>query len=152
MTLFQGMFDAKGSAAIGYYAQEVYAAAPTTAWMNPSWSDGADEYRNGVSRFDVYWYREDAGVPNLKHAFFEQYWDLLRKNEVPFRFHWGKFIPFYDFPGWAAYYQANLPKMTDFMALRAVRDPSNVFFTEYWQLRLLGKPVHPRITDPGPPP
>ncbi len=149
MVLFRDMFEAKGDEAkgdeaTGYYAQEIYAAAPTTAWINPSYSDGADLYKDGVSRFDVYWYREDAGVPNLKHAFYEQYWDLLLKNDVPFRFHWGKFIPYYDFPKWAAYYQANLPKMADFLTLRAQRDPHNVFFTEYWQLRLLGAAGQPK--------
>ncbi|MGH6786375.1 MAG: hypothetical protein ACREBO_06055 [Novosphingobium sp.] len=139
MTLFRGMFEAKGSAATGYYAQEIYAAAPTKAWINPSYSDGADEYKDGVSRFDVYWYREDMGVPNKAHGFFTQYWDLLRAESVPFRFHWGKFIPFYDFPDWAAFYRAALPKFDDFLALRAQRDPDNVFFTSYWQLRFLGR-------------
>ena len=139
MKLFRAMFEEHGSKATGYYAQEIYAAAPTPAWINPSYSDGTDEYKDGVSRFDVYWYREDDGTPNLKHAFFTQYWDLLRKHGVPFRFHWGKFIPFYDFPGWAAYYRSQLPRYDDFLALREQRDPANVFFTEYWQLRLLGK-------------
>ena len=139
MELFRAMFEEHGSQATGYYAQEIYAAAPSTAWINPSYSDGTDEYKDGVSRFDVYWYREDDGTPNLKHAFFAQYWDLLRKRGVPFRFHWGKFIPFYDFPGWAEYYRSQLPRYDDFLALREQRDPANVFFTEYWQLRLLGK-------------
>ena len=138
MNLFQGLFDAKGSHATGYYAQEIYAAAPSPAWINPSYSDGTDEYKDGVSRFDVYWYRENEGEPNDAHAFFTQYWDLLRDKGVPFRFHWGKFIPFYDFPNWAAYYRAQLPRYDDFLALRAERDPDNVFFTTYWQLRLLG--------------
>ena len=143
MTLFQAMFDAKGSAATGFYAQEIYAAAPSTAWLNPSYSNGSDAYKDGVSRFDVYWYRDNEGAPNLIHGFFEQYWDLLRDrpDPIPFRFHWGKFIPFYDFPGWAKYYADNLPRFGDFLALRAQRDPANVFFTEYWQLRLLGKRV-----------
>lgn len=141
MSLFQGLFDAKGSAATGYYAQEIYAAAPSKAWINPSYSDGTDAYKDGVSRFDVYWYREDEGAPNVAHAFFTQYWDLLLQNGVPFRFHWGKFIPFYDFPKWAAYYRSALPKFGDFLALREQRDPANVFFTEYWQLRLLGTPI-----------
>ncbi len=141
MTLLQGLFDAQGSAATGYFALEIYAAAPSPAWINPSYSDGADVYQDGVSRFDVYWYRDNAGAPNHAHDFFTQYWDLLRANGVPFRFHWGKFIPFYDFPGWAKYYADNLPKLGNFLTLRKARDPANVFFTEYWQLRLLGKRV-----------
>ena len=144
MKLLQAMFDAKGSAATGYFALEVYAAAPSPAWINPSYSNGSDAYSQGVSRFDVYWYRDNDGPPNLAHDFFTQYWDLLRAHQIPFRFHWGKFIPFYDFPGWAKFYAANLPRLGDFLALRAQRDPAGVFFTEYWQLRLLGQTQNPR--------
>ena len=65
--------------------------------------------------------------------------DLLLTKNVPFRFHWGKFVPYYDFPTWAAYYKANLPKFQDFLDLRTQRDPDNVFFTTYWQQTLLGE-------------
>jgi hypothetical protein len=140
MNLLQGMFDAKGAAATGYYAQEIYAAAPSPAWLNPSYSDGQDEYKDGVSRFDVYWYRDNEGAPDAAHGFFRQYWDLLRDNAIPFRFHWGKFVPYYDFPQWAAYYRANLPMFDAFMALRAQRDPQGLFLTAYWRNVLLGGP------------
>ena len=139
MNLLQGMFDAKGTAATGFFALEVYAGAPSPAWINPGYSDGTDAYKDGVSRFDIYWYRDNPGTPNTAHAFFTQYWDLLRAHQIPFRFHWGKFIPFYDFPGWAKFYADNLPRLGDFLALRAKRDPAGIFFTEYWQLRLTGK-------------
>jgi D-arabinono-1,4-lactone oxidase len=138
MTLFRDMFTAKGTAATGFFAQEIYAAKPSPAWLNPSYSDGGDEYKDGVARFDVYWYRDNAGTPNDEHGFYEQYWNLLLANNIPFRFHWGKFIPLYDFPFWAAHYRASLPRFDDFLALRAARDPDNVFFTAYWQLRLTG--------------
>jgi len=141
MNLLRTMFEQGGPAATGYFAQEIYAAAPSPAWINPAYSDGTDAYKDGVCRFDAYWYRDNAGTPNTIHEFFEQYWDLLRTNQIPFRFHWGKFIPFYDFPGWAKYYGDNLPKLSEFLALRQQRDPANVFFTEYWQLRLLGTRV-----------
>ena len=84
-------------------------------------------------------YRDNLGAPNVTHAFFDQYWDLLRDAGLPLRFHWGKFVPFYHFPDWAAFYASQLPKLGDFLALRAERDPAGVFFTEYWQLRLTGK-------------
>lgn len=141
MNLFQQMFDKGGYAATGYYAQEIYAAAPSPAWMNPSYSTGDDEYKDGVVRFDTYWYRDNEGGPDLAHGFFEQYWDLLLANNIPFRFHWGKFVPYYDFPKWAAYYRANLPQFDAFMALRQQRDPDNLFFTTYWQNTLLGAPL-----------
>lgn len=139
MNLFKTMFDTGGYAATGYFAQEIYAAAPSPGWLNPSYSDGTDEYKDGVVRFDVYWYRDNEGGPDLAQGFFRQYWDLLLTKNVPFRFHWGKFVPYYDFPTWAAYYKANLPKFQDFLDLRTQRDPDNVFFTTYWQQTLLGE-------------
>ena len=139
MTLFKGMFDNGGYQATGYFAQEIYAAAPSPGWLNPSYSDGTDEYKDGVVRFDAYWYRDNEGSPDQAHGFFEQYWDLLLKNNVPFRFHWGKFVPYYNFAWWANYYATVLPKFQDFLDLRTQRDPDNVFFTTYWQQTLLGK-------------
>lgn len=143
MNLLQAMFEAKGSTATGFFALEVYAGAPSEAWINPGYSDGADAYKDGACRFDVYWYRDNVGTPNTAHAFFTQYWDLLRAHQIPFRFHWGKFIPFYDLPGWAKFYADNLPRLGDFLALRAKRDPAGIFFTEYWQLRLTGEAKGP---------
>ena len=140
MVVLRDMFEAKGAAATGYYAQEVYAAAPSSGWLNPSYSDGQDEYANGVCRFDVYWYRDNEGQPDGAHAFFRQYWDLLRDKGIPFRFHWGKFVPYYDFPQWSAYYRANLPMFDAFMALREQRDPQGMFLTTYWRNVLLGGP------------
>ena len=138
VNLLQGMFTAKGSKATGYYALEVYAAAPSPGWINPGYTDGTDVYKDGTIRIDLYWYRDNEGAPNVTHAFFDQYWNLLRGAGLPLRFHWGKFVPFYDFPDWAAFYAANLPKLDDFLQLRAERDPAGVFFTQYWQLRLTG--------------
>lgn len=139
MSVIQTMFDTKGSEAIGWYAQEVYAAKPSSAWINPSYSDGNDEYKEGVFRLDVYWYRDNPDYPNGPKGFFRQYWDTLRAEGVPFRMHWGKYIPDYEHENWAQYYREGLPKFDEFMALREKRDPKNVFFTHYWQQRLLGK-------------
>lgn len=138
MNVMQNMFTTKGAEAIGWYAQEVYAAQASPAWLNPSYSDGTDEYKDGVIRFDVYWYRDNPRYPNGEGEFFQQYWETLRAAGIPFRHHWGKYIPAYDLDGWAQYYRENLPKFDDFMALRQQRDPKNVFFTCYWQSRLLG--------------
>ena len=63
---------------------------------------------------------------------------MLRDNDIPFRLHWGKFVPRFDFEDWKDHYRANLPKFDDFMALRDKRDPENVFFTKYWRKRLTG--------------
>ncbi len=138
MNLYQQMFDEDGYAATGYFSTEIYGGPPSTGWMHPGFSDGSDEYKDGCVRIDVYWYRANKGVPNEDEGFLEQYWEVLRDNDIPFRLHWGKFIPRYDFPEWAAHYQANLPRFDDFMALRAQRDPHGVFYTSYWQERLTG--------------
>ncbi|MEM7666283.1 MAG: hypothetical protein AAF250_10550 [Pseudomonadota bacterium] len=142
MNLYRDMFEQSGIAATGYFSTEVYAGPPSSAWMSAGYTDGSDEYRDGTVRFDVYWFRDNAGSPNVDDGFFEQYWDLLRDNDIPFRLHWGKFIPRYDFAKWAAHYRANLPRFDDFLALREIRDPDGVFFTDYWRKRLTGDRLH----------
>ncbi len=51
----------------------------------------------------------------------------------PFGFapHWGKVLPS---PGrrWAKTYEATLPKLPAFRALRRRYDPRGVFLTDYW--------------------
>lgn len=138
MNLLNAMFVDKGAGATGYYSTEVYGSPPSTAWLSPSYSDGADDYKDGVVRFDVFWYRGNDGAPNQKGGFFQQYWDLFRDAGVPFRFHWGKFVPAYDFPYWAGHYRASLPRFEQFLRLRAERDPHGVFFTRYWRERFMG--------------
>lgn len=138
MNLYQEMFEEGGDEATGYFSTEVYGGPPSQGWMHPGYTDGSDAYKDGTVRLDVYWYRDNKGIPNADEAFFEQYWKVLRDNGIPFRLHWGKFVPRFDFSDWAAYYQANLPRFDDFMALRAARDPDGIFFTEYWRLRLTG--------------
>lgn len=127
----------------GWFEIEVYPGPPSKAWINPGYTDGNDEYAEGTVRLDIYWFRGNEGMPNTSEGFFEQYWEALKRQNIPFRLHWGKYIPAYNLEDWAAYYKANLPKFQDFLDLRAQRDPHNVFFTEYWQSRLLGKPLDP---------
>ncbi|EAQ27839.1 hypothetical protein NAP1_09602 [Erythrobacter sp. NAP1] len=139
MNIYQTMFEEGGEEATGYFSTEVYGGSPTRGWMHPGYSDGADEYANGAVRIDVYWYRDNDGIPNDDEGFLDQYWDILKQNNIPFRLHWGKFIPRDSLPFWAKYYRDNLPRFGDFMDLRAQRDPHDLFFTEYWRTRLTGK-------------
>ncbi|MDJ0277697.1 D-arabinono-1,4-lactone oxidase [Sphingomonas sp. 2R-10] len=139
MKLLDAMFRQRGTQAIGWFSTEVYSSTPSKAWLSPAYSDGGDEWRNGVARFDVFWFRGNAGEPQAAEGFFRQYWDLFRDAGVPFRFHWGKFVPSYDFPIWAEHYLQTLPRLNDFLALRAERDPQGVFFTGYWRERLTGR-------------
>lgn len=138
MRLMDAMFQQGGTAATGWYSTEIYGSTASTAWLSPGYSDGEDEWKDGVVRFDVFWFRGNGGEPQGSDGFFRQYWDLFRVADVPFRFHWGKFVPSYDLPQWSAHYHAMLPRLVDFLALRATRDPHGVFFTRYWRERLTG--------------
>ena len=137
--LYKQMFDEGGYHSTGYFSTEVYAGAPTDQWMHPGFSDGADEYAEGTLRVDVYWYRENEGIPNCDEAFLDQFWEKLYDAKIPFRLHWGKFVPRYDFERWAKHYRDNLPHFEQFMDVRKERDPDGVFFTDYWQRRLTGQ-------------
>ena len=138
INVYQDMFESGGDAATGYFSTEVYGGPATKAGCIRVTRMDQTEYKDGSVRIDVYWFRDNAGIPNVDEAFFDQYWDALRDSGIPFRLHWGKFIPRYDFADWAAYYNASLPRLGDFLALRAERDPDGLFFSEYWRTRLTG--------------
>jgi hypothetical protein len=129
MKLFKERFDEGGFEATGYYATELYAANASSFWLSPS-------YGEPVFRVDLFWYKGNAGDPAIRDGFYAQFWDLLRQKGIPFRLHWGKFLPEYDYGDWAAYLRTQYPKWDDFMALRATRDPRNVFLTKYWRRHL----------------
>lgn len=139
MKRMDAMFRERGTRATGWYSTEVYGSTASSAWLSPAYSDGQDEWKDGVARFDVFWFRGNAGEPQAADGFFRQYWDLFRDAGIPFRFHWGKFVPSYDFPQWANHYRRALPRLEEFLAARAERDPHDVFFTRYWRERLTGK-------------
>lgn len=138
MNLMKDLFEQGGVPAMGFYSTEIYGTRASTAWLSPAYSDGADEYKDGVVRFDIFWYRGNEGEPNMTGGFYQQYWDLFVRSGIPFRFHWGKFIPAYDLGSWADHYRRSLPRFDDFMKLRQQRDPNDIFFTRYWRERLTG--------------
>jgi len=120
----------------GLYAWEIYAAKPNAFWLNPSYSDGADEWADGALRIDPYWFAENADDPS--RTLFAGLWSLLAENAIPTRLHWGKFQPPVT-PGdrtWVDRLRAQYPHWDDFLALRAQRDPNNIFLTSYWRDRL----------------
>jgi D-arabinono-1,4-lactone oxidase len=119
----------------GTYAWELYSAMPTKAWIAASHSSGSDEWSEGVFRVDPYWFADNAESPQ---AFYGRLWDLLRRHDIPFRLHWGKFHPEvepYD-RTWVDFFRAQFPRWDDFLHLRAERDPNNIFLTDYWRDRL----------------
>lgn len=138
VNIYREMFESGGSEATGYFSTEVYGGPPSSGWMHPGYTDGTDDYAEGAVRIDVYWYRDNDGIPNCDEGFLDQYWEVLDRNNIPFRLHWGKFIPRGEYERWAKFYRDNLPRMGDFLELRKARDPDGVFFTDYWKQRLTG--------------
>jgi D-arabinono-1,4-lactone oxidase len=127
--------DAEALRRTGTFAWELYATLPVPFWLNPSHSDGEDEWREGAFRIDPYWFAENAEDP--VETLFAGLWNLLREAEVPFRLHWGKFQP--RCPegdrDWVDFFRAQYPRWDDFLALRAERDPNNLFLNSYWRER-----------------
>jgi D-arabinono-1,4-lactone oxidase len=119
----------------GTFSWEFYAAKPEQFWLNASHSDGKDEWREGVLRIDPYWFVDNAADP--AETMFAGLWSLLREASIPFRLHWGKFQPL-DRDGdrdWVDFFRSQYPRWDDFLALRAKRDPNNIFLTGYWRSR-----------------
>ena len=137
MQLLNDLYVKKGYEATSFYSTELYAGYPSKSWIHPGYEEG--EYANGTFRIDIFWYINNDGNPAAKGGYFQQFWDLFKHNKIPFRLHWGKFIPDYDHKQWAEYYRANFPKWDDFLRLREKRDPKNIFLTTYWKLRFYGE-------------
>jgi D-arabinono-1,4-lactone oxidase len=119
----------------GTFAWELYSAEPTSFWMNASYTDGEDEWKDGVFRVDPYWFAGNAGDPVAE--LYEPVWQLLRDNDIPFRLHWGKFQPVYERGDrtWVDFFRSQYPRWDDFLRLREERDPNNIFLNGYWRDR-----------------
>ena len=127
----------------GTYAFELYAEMPNTFWLNPAYTDGTDEWRNGAFRLDVYWFARNAADPTK--TFFRQFWNLLHSEGIPVRLHWGKFLPDLGTdPDWVGFVRAEYPQWAAFLTERARRDPENTFLNEYWR----GHLGLPRVAPP----
>jgi D-arabinono-1,4-lactone oxidase len=132
MRLLKELFDKGGFGAQGYYSTELYAGIKSNFWLSPA-------YGGDVFRVDVFWYINNEGNPAAKDGFYSQFWKLFRDNDVPFRLHWGKFFPEYDYAEWAAYLRSQYPRWDDFMKLCTERDPRNIFLSSYWRRHLFGE-------------
>lgn len=132
MTLMNKLFVEGKFSATGYYSTELYAGKSNSYWLSPA-------FERDVLRIDFFWFSNNEGNPAAKDGFFSQFWEALRNEGIPFRLHWAKFLPEYEFQNWADYYRSQYPKWDEFMALRKTRDPQNIFLTDYWSRHLFGK-------------
>ncbi|MFA6082845.1 D-arabinono-1,4-lactone oxidase [Mucilaginibacter sp.] len=132
MQLLDTMFKEDKFKATGYYSTELYAGKQNNSWLSPA-------YKRDVFRIDFFWFSTNEGNPAARDGFFSQFWERLEKENIPFRLHWAKFLPEYDYGHWATYFRSQYPRWDDFMALRAKRDPQNIFLNDYWSLHLFGQ-------------
>lgn len=132
MALLRDHFKKHGLDATGTYSTELYAGYKSDFWLSPGY--GGHQFR-----VDVFWYLWNQGNPATPDGFYRQFWDLLRANNIPFRLHFGKYWPEYDYKEWAQYFRSQYPRWDDFMELRKQRDPKNIFLTDYWRRHLMGE-------------
>ena len=115
----------------GTFSIELYATKKSAFWLDPAYSNGSDVWSEGALRINPYWYGRNAGDP--AQTFFPRFWNLLRKKQIPYRLHWGKFLPrVEDSPWWPAWIRRQYPCWDDFMRLRGRHDPHGVFVNDYW--------------------
>ncbi|HEY8784417.1 MAG TPA: D-arabinono-1,4-lactone oxidase [Mucilaginibacter sp.] len=132
MRLLDKMFTEGKFKCTGYYSTELYAAKQSSYWLSPA-------YERDVFRIDCFWFKNNEGNPGGKGEYYSRFWEELRKENIPFRLHWAKFLPEYDYENWSEYFRSQYPRWDDFMNLREKRDPKNIFLTDYWSLHLFGK-------------
>ena len=123
MTALDTHYKAGGYAATGTYACELYGTKASDFWMSPA-------YAEDVIRVDLFWFGRNGD--STPQQFYQQFWDALRLANLPFRPHWGKFLPPPATYG-KAYYETVYPHLDDFLALRQKYDPKQVFVTDYWR-------------------
>lgn len=124
--------DRKAYERTGTFAIELYATKRNAFWLNPAYSNGVDEWADGAFRVNPYWYGRNADDPAAE--FFPCLWQLLRDANIPYRLHWGKFLPrVEDDPGWVEHISGHYPCWEKFLDLRKERDPEGIFLNDYWR-------------------
>jgi hypothetical protein len=123
---FQNYYQADGYAATWVYCVEMLAAKQSNFWMSPA-------YGQNCIRISIMWWIDNTEQPM---DYYQQFWDLLKQNNIPFRLHWGKYLPPPSSNEGVAYLQAQYPKWNDFMELRNQMDPNNIFLNSYWKAQL----------------
>jgi hypothetical protein len=122
MNDLRDFYEKGGFKATGFYSCEIYAAKANNLWLSPA-------YKQDVIRVDVFWFHDLFRSEDELKAFYQQYWELLRKYD--FRPHWAKYMPEGDMG--AGYLAQRYPMWKQFLELRAKMDPKQLFVTDYWR-------------------
>ena len=126
VSTFQNHYQSAGYAATWVYCVEVLAAKQSNFWMSPG-------YGQDSIRISIMWWLDNTEQPM---EYYQQFWDLLKQNNIAFRLHWGKYLPPPTSNEGATYLQQQYPKWNNFIALRKQMDPNNIFLNSYWKTQL----------------
>jgi D-arabinono-1,4-lactone oxidase len=119
----QDYYQSKGTSKTSYYAVEILGAKNSDFWMSPAYDQ--QSVRINLLRFDV------GTSSNINY--YQEFWDLFQSKDIPFRLHWGKFLPPASSATGAGYLSKQFKKWDDFLTLRKQMDPNNIFLNSYWK-------------------
>ncbi|MGV3527736.1 MAG: D-arabinono-1,4-lactone oxidase [Flavisolibacter sp.] len=110
----------------GSYVVEILGAKQTPLWLSPSF--GEDCLR--INFYSLHQNDEDV------YAYFGQFWKLFAVSKIPYRLHWGYYLPQAGSSAPDQEISAVFPKFNAFAELRKTLDPENIFLTAYWKQHL----------------
>ena len=115
----------------GNNAWELYAAKPSKAWLSMSYSDGGDVWKDGAFCINPLWFLHNSFD---YCAMFRPIWKLLKDKDIPYRLHWAKSFPDMKDEDLNVKYlvKDKYPRLPDFLALRALKDPDGIFLNPHW--------------------
>jgi D-arabinono-1,4-lactone oxidase len=123
---FQSHYTADGVKATWFYCVEILGGKSSDFWLHPGY--GRDSLRLSIN----WWSKNNEKTMD----YYQQFWDLLNKQGIPFRLHWGKYLAPATSATGAVYLKQQFPRWSDFMALRKKMDPDNIFLNSYWRDQL----------------
>jgi hypothetical protein len=120
VNVLENDYNTKGYSATSFYTVEILGAKKSNCWLSPA-------YGNDTVRINILYFQKSKVIPA---DYFQQFWDLLNKNNIPFRPHWGKALPA------VTNLTDSYPKWSVWKTLRDQMDPHKIFLTDYWRGRL----------------
>ncbi len=107
--------------ATDHFVCELYCAPASPFWLSPS-------YNRDTLRLDFIWFTKNRESPLLDY--YPQFLDLFA--DCDFRLHWGKCLFSVPAKG-KEYLKQQYPKWNDFLKLRELLDPDQIFLNNYWK-------------------